>query len=334
MSSAESGRSGLDRSAILMMAMDDDTAAEVFKHLSNRDAQQLGVRMAALRNISNEQIEEVLQEFSDELDQYGAININGSDHIRSVLVKAMGEERAASLLEDIFETSEGSGIDALNMMEANVVAEMIRDEHPQIIATIIVHLDRNQAADVLLCFDDRLRNDVILRVATFSGVQPAALAELTEVLGSLLDGQNLKRSKMGGVSTAAEILNLLNASNEEAALASVRAHDEGLAQRIIDEMFVFEDLEKADNRTMQRILTELDNDTLAVALKGTSDALFARFTANMATRAADLLREDMEMRGPVRLSQVETERKRILDTVRRLADTGEIALGGDDDEYV
>lgn len=334
MSSTSSSRSGLDRSAILMMAMDDDTAAEVFKHLSSRDAQQLGMRMAALRNVSSEQIEDVLREFNDELDQYGAININSSDHIRSVLVKAMGEERAASLLEDIFENNEGSGIDALNMMEANVVAEMIRDEHPQIIATIIVHLERNQAADVLLCFEERLRNDVILRVATFSGVQPAALAELTEVLGSLLDGQNLKRSKMGGVSTAAEILNLLNSAHEEAALASVREHDENLAQRIIDEMFVFEDLEKADNRTMQRILIELDNDTLAVALKGTSEGLFTRFTANMASRAADLLREDMEMRGPVRLSQVESERKRILDTVRRLADAGEITLSGDDDEYV
>ncbi|HET7313675.1 flagellar motor switch protein FliG [Salinisphaera sp.] len=327
-------RTGLDRSAILMMALDGDTAAEVFKHLSGRDAQQLGMRMAGLRNVSSEQIEEVLREFNDELDQYGAININSSDHIRSVLVKAMGEERAASLLEDIFENNEGSGIDALNMMDANVVAEMIRDEHPQIIATIIVHLERGQAADVLLCFDERLRNDVILRVATFSGVQPAALAELTEVLGSLLDGPNLKRSKMGGVNTAAEILNLLNTAQEEAALASVREHDESLAQRIIDEMFVFEDLEKADNRTMQRILVELDNDMLAVALKGTSETLFARFTSNMATRAADLLREDMEMRGPVRLSQVENERKRILDAVRRLADSGEITLSGDDDEYV
>lgn len=325
---------GLDRSAILMMALDDDSAAEVFKHLSGRDAQQLGKHMAGLRDISSEQIEDVLREFNDELDQYGALNINTIDHIRSVLIKAMGEERAASLLEDIFENNEGSGIDALNLMEANTVAEMIRDEHPQIIATIIVHLERNQAANVLLYFDEPLRNDVILRVATFAGVQPAALAELTEALGSLLDGQNLKRSKMGGVSTAAEILNLLNSSHGEAALASLRDHDANLAERIVDEMFVFEDLEKADNRTMQRILTELDNDTLAVALKGTSEALFNRFTANMASRAADLLRDDMEMRGPVRLSQVEAERKRILDTVRRLADSGEIALSGDDDEYV
>lgn len=331
---ASTERTGLDRSAILMMALDDDSAAEVFKHLSNRDAQQLGMRMAGLRNVSNDDITEILTEFNDELDQYGAISIGSSEHIRSVLVKAMGEERAASLLEDIFDSNEGSGIDALNIMEPNLVAEMIRDEHPQIIATIVVHLERGQAADVLLHFDERLRNDVILRVATFSGVQPAALAELTEVLSSMLDGQNLKRSKMGGVNTAAEILNLLSSNQEESALASVRDHDELLAQKIIDEMFVFEDLERADNRTMQRILQELDNDILAVALKGVSDELFQRFTANMAGRAADLLREDMEMRGPVRLSQVEAERKRILDAVRRLAETGEITLNSDDDEYV
>jgi flagellar motor switch protein FliG len=325
---------GLERGAILMMALDEDTAAEVFKYLSPRDAQELGLRMAKLGSVSNERIGDVLREFNDEVDQYSAINLNSSQHIRSVLIKAMGEERAASLLEDIFESSGGAGIDALNTMEANVVAEMIRDEHPQIITTIMVHLERAQAAEVLLYFSESLRNDVILRVATFSGVQPAALAELTEVLSGLLDGQNLKRSKMGGVNTAAEILNFMNSAQEESVITSVRTHDEALAQKIIDEMFVFEDLEHVDDRVIQRLLQEIGTDSLAVALKGTSEALFARFTNNMANRAADLLREDMELRGPVRLSLVEAERKEILQRLRRLADAGEITLGKDDDEYV
>jgi len=325
---------GIERSAILMMAIDEDTAAEVFKYLPPHIAQELGLRMAGLSHISNERIGEVMREFNEELDQYSAVNVHSSDHIRSILIKAMGEERASSLLEDIFETSNGSGIDALNMMEANVVAELIRDEHPQIIATIVVHLERAQASEVLTHFHENLRNDVVLRVATFSGVQPAALAELTEVLSSMLDGQNLKRSKMGGVNTAAEILNLMNSAQEESVITSVRAHDETLAQRILDEMFVFEDLENVDNRTIQRLLQDLDTNTLAVALKGAPAVLLQRFTDNMANRAAELLREDMEMRGPMRVSQVEAERKQILELVRRLADSGEITLSKDDDEYV
>lgn len=325
---------GSERGAILMMTLDEDSAAEVFKYLSPRDAQELGMRMAHLKNISNEQITDVIREFNEEFETISAVSLNSSDHIRSVLVKAMGEERAASLLEDIFDASEGAGIDALNMMEPSVVAEMIRDEHPQIIATIMVHLERGQAAEVLLHFDDQLRNDVVLRVSTFNGVQPAALQELTEVLGNLLDGQNLKRSKMGGVQTAAEILNLMNSAHEESALDSVRAHDDSLAQKIIDQMFVFEDLASADNRTIQRLMQEIDQNSLVVALKGTPEELIGRFTANMANRAAEMLREDMEMRGPIRLSQVEAERKQILQVVRRLADTGEITLSKDDDEYV
>ena len=325
---------GTERGAILMMTLDEDTAADVFKHLSTRDAQELGLRMANLRNVSNEQISEVMREFHDEFEQVSAVNVNSGDHIRSVLVKAMGEERAASLLEDIFDANEGTGIDALNMMEPTVVAEVIRDEHPQIIATIMVHLERSQAAEVLLHFNEQLRNDVVLRVSTFSGVQPAALQELTEVLGSLLDGQNLKRSKMGGVQTAAEILNLMNSAHEESVLQSVRAHDESLAQKILDQMFVFEDLGSADDRTIQRLLQDIDQNSLVIALKGATEELIGRFTANMANRAAEMLREDMEMRGPIRVSQVETERKALLLLVRRLADTGEITLSKDDDEYV
>lgn len=326
--------SGLDRSAILLMTLDDDTAAEVLTHLSGRDAQKLGARMATLTDITRLQVAEVAQAFHDEIDQYAAVNIRSSEHIRAVLIKAMGEKRAASLLEDIFDSDDKSGIDALNLMEPNIVAEIIRDEHPQIIATIIVHLERQQAANVLLYLQERLRNDVILRVATFSGVQPAALAALTEVLGNLMDGQNLKRSKMGGVSAAAEILNLFKTPEEQSALDNVRGLDEALAQRIVDEMFVFEDLAKLDDRALQRIISEIDNETLAVALKGSADAVLQRFVDNMSKRAADLLREDMEMRGPVRLSLVETQRKKILDLVRRLVDDAEVVLGSGDDEYV
>src|SRR5690606_29267002 len=242
--------SGARRAAILLLALDEDSAAEVFRHLSAREVQDISQEMAGLKHISHEEMHQVLEDFYDEQEQFAALNLRSTDHIRSVLVKALGQERASSLLEDIFEQHAGnSGIDALNLMDANVVAEMIRDEHPQIIATILVHLERRQAADVLEQFDEKLRNDVVLRIATFSGVQPAALQELTEVLSNMLDGQNLKRSKMGGVKTTAEILNLMNSSAEELVIETVRGYSEDLAQKILDEMFLFENLLEVDDRS-------------------------------------------------------------------------------------
>ncbi|QFT86633.1 Flagellar motor switch protein FliG [Halomonas sp. THAF12] len=326
---------GLRRSAILLLALDEDSAAEVFKHMSNKEVQALSMEMATMSQVSHDEMRQVLQDFSNETEEFIALNLNSSDHIRSVLTKALGSERASSLMEDVMESAgNNSGIDALNLMEASMVAELIRDEHPQIIATILIHLERHQASDVLETFDDKLRNDVVLRIATFSGVQPAALQELTEVLTGMLDGQNLKRSKMGGARTAAEILNLMNSHQEEAAIETVRSHSEDLAQKIIDEMFLFENMVDLDDRSIQMVLKEIDTNSLVVALKGSPETLMDKFLRNMSQRAADLLREDMEGRGPIRVSQVEAEQKAILQVVRRLADSGEIVLSGGDDTYV
>lgn len=326
---------GARRGAILLLSLDEDSAAEVFKYLSNREVQDISQEMAALGQVSHEEMAAVLRDFHDEAEQFTAINLHSNDHIRAVLTKALGSERASSLIEDILDTNNASsGIDSLNLMEASMVAELIRDEHPQIIATIMVHLERSQAADILELFDEKLRDDVMLRIATFSGVQPAALQELTEVLTSMLDGTNLKRSKMGGVRTAAEILNLMNTAQEEQVIDVVRAHSEDLAQRIIDEMFLFENLLDIDDRGIQMILREVETNSLVIALRGAEEALIDKFTRNMSQRAAQLMREDMENRGPIRLSQVENEQKAILGTVRRLADSGEIALSGGDDGYV
>ncbi|WP_227368238.1 flagellar motor switch protein FliG [Halomonas sp. M20] len=326
---------GTRRSAILLLSLDEDSAAEIFKYLSAQDVEELGMEMAQLSQISHDEMRQVLEEFHDEAEQFAALNLHSSDHIRAVLTKALGNERASSLIEDILEAKgTSSGIDSLNLMEAPIVAEMIRDEHPQIIATILVHLERHQASDILELFNEKQRNDVILRIATFSGVQPAALQELTEVLGGMLDGQNLKRSKMGGVRTAAEILNLMSSAQEEAIIENVRAHSEELAQKIIDEMFLFENIIDLDNRGIQLILKEIDNNSLVLALKGAPSELLEKFTSNMSQRAAQLLTEDLEARGPVRMSQVENEQKAILLVVRRLAENGEIVLGGGDDSYV
>ncbi|MEI9729394.1 flagellar motor switch protein FliG [Enterobacter hormaechei] len=337
---------GTDKSVILLMTIGEDRAAEVFKHLSQREVQILSAAMANVRQISNKQLTEVLAEFEQEAEQFAALNVNANEYLRSVLVKALGEERAASLLEDILETRDtASGIETLNFMEPQSAADLIRDEHPQIIATILVHLKRGQAADILALFDERLRHDVMLRIATFGGVQPAALAELTEVLNNLLDGQNLvlnnlldgqnlKRSKMGGVRTAAEIINLMKTQQEEAVITAVREFDGELAQKIIDEMFLFENLVEVDDRSIQRLLQEVDSESLLIALKGAEQPLREKFLRNMSQRAADILRDDLANRGPVRLSQVENEQKAILLIVRRLAETGEMVIGSGDDTYV
>ncbi|QTF07984.1 flagellar motor switch protein FliG [Brenneria izadpanahii] len=326
---------GTEKSAILLMTIGEDRAADVFTHLSTREVQHLSAAMASMKQVSNQQLTEVLKEFEADAEQYAALSINAGDYLRSVLIKALGEERASSLLEDILESRETtSGMETLNFMEPQSAAELIQEEHPQIIATILVHLKRAQAADILALFDERLRNDVMLRIATFGGVQPAALAELTEVLNSLLDGQNLKRSKMGGIRTAAEIINLMKTQQEEAVIDAVREFDGELAQKIIDEMFLFENLVDVDDRSIQRLLQEVESESLLIALKGAEQPLREKFLKNMSQRAAEILRDDLATRGPVRMSQVESEQKAILLIVRRLADSGEIVIGGGEDAYV
>ncbi|MGV3070121.1 flagellar motor switch protein FliG [Proteus mirabilis] len=326
---------GTEKSAVMLLTLGEDRAAEVFKHLTTREVQQLSIAMSSMRQISNQQLIDVMASFEEDAVQYAALNVNANDYLRSVLVKALGEERANNLLDEISETRETTtGIETLNFMEPQMAADIIRDEHPQIIATILVHLKRGKAADILALFDEKLRNDVMLRIATFGGVQPSALAELTEVLNNLLDGQNLKRSKMGGVRTAAEIINLMKSQQEENVITAVRDYDGELAQKIIDEMFLFENLIDIDNRSIQRILQEVESESLVVALKGCDQELRDHFLNNMSQRAAEIMRDDLASRGPVRMSQVEAEQKAILLIVRRLAESGEVVLHGGDDPYV
>ena len=324
-----------EKSAIVMLTLGDVLAAEVFKHLNAHEVKTISSSMVNMAGFTHDQMASVLRDFKNDSSEYAALSLNTNEYLRSVLVKALGEERASTLLEDLLDTHQGgNGIETLNFMDPLAVFDLIREEHPQIIATILVHLKRNQAADVLSKFDDRERNDIMLRIATFGGVQPAALQELTEVLNGLLHGQNLKRSKMGGVRPAAEILNLMKSQQEEAAIEAVRDFDSELAQKIIDEMFLFENLVDVEDRSIQRLLQEVESETLIIALKGADEALRAKFFRNMSRRQSDLMTEDLASRGPVRLSQVVAEQKTILNIVRRLAETGEIIIGGSDDAYV
>ena len=319
---------GIRKSAALMLALGQEEAAEVMKYLSPKEVQRLGATMATLGHLSRDQLESVLQEFQQETE--GRISLGDSnEYLRTVLKKALGDDKAAHVLERILQGEENAGIESLKWMDAASIADMIRNEHPQIIATILVHLERDHASEILQLLPERLRNDVMMRIATLEGVQPLAMRELNEVLTKLLaGGEHSKKGALGGVKTAAEILNYMGAAIEASVLASIREHDSELAQKIQDQMFTFDNILDLDDRSIQILLREVQSESLIIALKGTSQELREKIFKNMSTRAAEALKEDLEAKGPVRLSEVEAEQKEILKIVRRLADEGQIVLGG------
>ena len=326
---------GITKSAMLLLTLGEDEAAEVLKHLGPREVQKLGAAMAGLKSVPRDKVEEVVNEFYEET-QRGAPVVADEEYIRGMLTKALGDDRAANLISRILQGGDTAGIESLKWMDAATVADLVRNEHPQIIATILVHLEFDQAGDILKHFTERLRNDVILRIATLDGVQPVALQELNEALTRVLSGSsNIKKAAMGGVRTAAEILNFVGTAHETAIIDNVREYDPDLAQKIIDEMFVFDNLIDVDDRGIQLLLREVQSESLILALKGANEAMREKVFKNMSQRAAEMLREDLESKGPVRLSEVEREQKEILKVARRLADEGQINLGGGgEDAYV
>src|SRR5690554_5718124 len=306
---------GVGKAALLLLTLGSDEAAEVLRHLGPREVQKLGLAMSSLPAQSRERVETVLNEMEQHFVEGAPLEAN-EEHIRDMLTKALGDERAGHIIARIMNGSDTAGIESLKWMNAATAADLIRNEHPQIIATILVHLEFDQAGEILKHFSDRLRNDVVLRIATLDGVQPIALRELNDALTQLLAGSasTIKKAAMGGVRHAAEILNFVGAAAETAVLDNVREYDPELAQRILDEMFVFENLLDIDNRGIQTLLREIQSDSLVVALKGASEELREKFFSNMSQRAAEMMREDLEARGPVRLSEGEAEQKEILKT--------------------
>ncbi len=324
---------GLRKSAILLMSLGEEGAGNVLRHMPPEAVEAMGEAMAALAQVRRDEVRDVLEEFRSETEQYSAVHLNSGEYLRGALNKALGDDRAADMIESILQSSQSvGGISRLNQLQASEVVEIIRDEHPQIIATLLVHMDRAKAADVLAQLPERVQHDAVMRVATFGGVQPAALKELTDVLDELLSGEGVKRSRLGGIRTAAEIVNLLSTAQEESVIRHLRENDEVLEQKMIDEMFLFENLLDLEDRGIQRLLKDVESETLVIALKGAPQELQAKFMNNMSQRAAEALREDMDVRGPVRVSQVEAEQKAILQIVRRLAEAGELVMAAPGDE--
>jgi flagellar motor switch protein FliG len=324
---------GVQKGAILMLALGEEEAAEVMKYLGPREVQKLGAAMSSMKAVASEQLEQVLDDFRTETELNTSFGLDSDEYIRSVLTRALGEDKASSLLNRILGTRDANGIESLKWMDGQSVADLIRNEHPQIIATILVHLERYHACEVLTFFTERLRNDVVLRIATLDGVQPAALRELNEVLTKLLSGnENLKKKPIGGVRAAAEILNFLSGDIETSVMDNLKNYDGDMAQKIMDEMFVFENIIDIDDRGIQVLLREVQSESLIIALKGAGQDLREKIFKNMSQRAAEMMREDLESKGPVRLSEVEAQQKEILQIVRRLADEGQVILGAKGDD--
>lgn len=327
---------GLEDAAILLMSLGEEEAAEVFKHLEPKEVQRLGETIARMKAIPREKVEDVLDKFHNVASEQSMLVADTDEYVKAVLRKALGEDKANLLIDRILQGSDITGIESLKWMDASSVAELLRNEHPQIVAAILVHLDYEQSSSVLKCFTERQRNEVLVRIATLDGIQPSALKDLNEVMSKVLaGGDKLKKASLGGVKTAAEIINMLGSSVETSVLDYIREADNELAQKIMDNMFTFDDLEKLDDKAIQALLREVQSESLVIALKGASAELREKIFKNMSTRAAETLREDLESRGPVRLSEVEGEQKELLKTVRRLADEGQIVLqGGSDDQFV
>ena len=324
---------GIENSAILLMSLGEEEAAEVLKFLGPKDVQRIGHAMSKLKAVTKDRIEAVLGSFAEQAEQQSSIGGDTDGYVRNVLTKALGDDKAGFLLDRILQGGDSAGIESLKWMDAGSVAELIKNEHPQIIASILVHLERDQASEILSHFTERLRNDVILRIATLDGIQPAALRELNDVLAKVLAGaDNVKKAALGGVRAAAEILNFMGTAHETVVIEAVKEYDGELAQKILDEMFVFENLLDVDDRGIQSLLREIQSESLIVALKGASEALREKVFKNMSQRAAEMLRDDLEAKGPVRVSEVESEQKEILKIVRRMADEGTIVLGGKGEE--
>ena len=335
MNETESRRSGTERAAILLMTLGEQTAAEVLRHMGAKDVQRVGTAMAQLSNVSRDEVSDVLGSFTRMVENQTSVGIGSDEYVRKVLIHALGEDKAGGVIDRILLGRTSKGLEALKWMEPRAIAEMVRLEHPQIVSIVLAYIDSDQAAEVLAHLPEWLRADVIMRIATLDGIQPSALSELDEIMEKQFAGNaGSQSSSLGGPKVAANILNFMDGSAESVVMEHVKKVDEALGSRIEDLMFVFDNLIEVDDRGMQDLLREVPQDRLLLALKGADDALKQKIFKNMSQRAAEMLREDLEARGPVRLADVESAQKEILAVARKMADAGTLALGGKGEEYV
>ncbi|WP_221799295.1 flagellar motor switch protein FliG [Oceanobacter mangrovi] len=319
----------VERAAILLMSLGEKDAAEILKHMGPKEVQKVGTAMAGLTNVQQNHVEGVVAEFLEAVSGQTGMGLGSDDYIRNMLTQALGSDKAGALIDRILLGGNTSGLDSLKWMESRQVADLIRHEHPQIQAIVVSYLDADQSAEILSNFDEKVRLDIIMRVASLEAVQPAALKELNDILERQFSGKTgTQTTTMGGVKVAANIVNMVDSAMAAELLERITEIDEGLGTQIQDLMFVFDNLVDVDDRGIQALLREISTDLLVVALKGADTTLQEKIFRNMSKRAAELLRDDLDAKGPVKVSEVEAAQKEILTIARRLADAGEINLGG------
>jgi flagellar motor switch protein FliG len=330
-------RPGIERAAILLLSLGEKEAAEVLKHLSAKDVQKVGTAMTQLVNVSRAEVAEVLSAFTTEVEAQTSLGLGNDEFIRKTLINALGEDKAGGLIDRILLGRSSKGLEALKWMDASAITEMVRLEHPQIAAIILSYLDAEQSAEVIALLPENVRSELLLRVATLDGVQPAALQELDLIMERQFSGSaQTRKSVLGGPKVVANIINLLEPRIESVVMQEITASDEALGNKIQDLIFVFDNLIEVDDRGMQELLRQVTSDKLLLAMKAADESLKEKIFKNMSQRAAEMLRDDLASRGPVKLSDVEAAQKEILVIARKLAEEGSIQLGskGGGDAYV
>ena len=335
MAEAASNLDGAQKAAILLMSIGEGPAAEIMKLLGPREVQKIGMAMTGLEVVSPSNVKTAIVEFIDMVRSYTGIGIGNEEYIRSVLTDALGDEKASSMIDRILLGGHTKGLESLKWMDPRAIVELVRFEHPQIIAIVLSYLDADQSALVLSLLPESARADLLLRIATMDGIQPAAMRELNEMLESQLrGGAGGQQSSLGGIKCAAEILNFVDRSIEAKINEQLTEADADLATKIQDLMFTFENIGDIDDRGIQALMREVSTDNLVLAMKGCDDSIKDKIFKNMSSRAAEMLRDDLESKGPVKLSEVEGAQKEILGIARRLADEGTISLGGSGEQMV
>ncbi len=326
---------GIERSAILLLTLGEEAAANALKHMEPKEVQKLGMTMATLQSVTKEQVKSVIKEFYQIVQTATSLGMDTDEYIKNVLIKALGADKAANLIDRILTGSSVKGLDAFKWMDPRSIADLIRNEHPQVVAIVLSFLESDQAAAVLQVFPEPVRVDVVLRIATLEGIQPQALQELNDIMERQFTGNSaVKSSSVGGVRTAANILNFLDRSIEQEIIDSIKDVDGDLAATIQDLMFVFENLNDIDDKGIQTILKEVSSEDMVLALKGADEAIKSKILKNMSKRAAEILVDDLEAKGPVKLSDVESAQKNIVAIARRLAEAGTITLTTGAEQYV
>ncbi len=325
---------GIDRSAILLLSLGEDEAAEVMRHLGPREVQKLGAAMARMSHVSTDQAQTVLSDFRSRLERQTSLGVGSDQYIRAMLNKALGADKASTLIDRILHGGDSSGLENLKWMDARSIADLIKLEHPQVLAMILAYMEPEQAGEVIHHLPERLVGEAMMRLASLETVQPAAIRELNDILEEQLSGetQSLQVASLGGPKAAAEVLNRLETSLSGSILEKMRENDSELAEKVQEKMFVFDDLIKLDDRSLQVLLREIPSEGFVTALKGASPGLREKFFTNMSKRAAEMMRDDLEAKGPVRVSEVEAAQKAILQIATRLDAAGQISLGSGSSE--